>query len=421
VAGKLEIGNFKMSWGKATSSYPEGLPTINGTILDSILNLDNITDEPVTIRRALKIPTVNICTSVRGKTVCSLPVNIIREEGNKKIFLTDHSAYYPLAHQPNEYMSSANFFLTVMLHADAWGNAYAYINRDSRNRPVSFDLWEPWKVSVTQESGSLFYTYNGQTEPARDILHFRWNSLDGICGLSPILENSNTMGMAIKLDRYQSLIMGARPPGILSYEGNLTPAQKQENKEEWSQGAKDTVKILSGRWHYESIMTQPEHSQFAEAKNMNQREIYGIYQTPPTFAQNFENGTYNNAGNSDLGYAKHTITPIIRVIEQECNMKLFFEREKANTYVKFNLNGILRGDIAARQGFYQAMVNTGVMSRNEARAYEDLNPYEGGDDFLVQGAMVPADMLREHYENQVLPTVKEPMKNYVNGHAFKVN
>ena len=406
-------------WDTSERRSLDELHTINGSILQSILSGDNFTDEPVTIRKALRISTVFTCTNVIGRTISSLPINIMKEEGGKKFPLTDHRAYYPLAHEPNSYMSSANFFLTLMLHANAWGNGYAHINRDSRMNPVSFDIMEPWETDVSIDKGNLFYHYQGESYPSRDVIHFRWYSWDGICGKSPILENANTMGMAIKLDRFSALTLSARPPGILSYKGNLTPEQRAENKKNWQQGSQDQVKVLSGDWAYDPIMTQPEAAQFVQAKNLNQREIYGIYQIPPTFAQNFERATYSNAEQSDLVYAKHTIMPIIRMMEQELNMKLFFEREKANTYVKFSLNGLLRGDIAARKEFYQSMVNTGVMNRNEARSLEDMNPYKGGDDFLVQGAMVPADMLREKMEKELIPSAPAPgIKEKINGHSF---
>lgn len=418
MGAKLQNWIERNIWEFSSSSqYYEGLPTINGTLLQSILGYDSITDENVTVREALRISTVYTCINVRGKTIASLPINIIKEDGGKKETLTDHPAYYPLAHEPNSYMTAANFWLTVMLHVDAWGNAFAYINRNSRQRPSSFDLWKPWEVEIKIKDDQLFYCYDGEDFPARDVLHFRFYSFDGICGRSPLLENSNTIGMAMKLDRYAALTLGARPPGILSYEGNLTPELKAQNQKEWTSGRKDTVKILSGRWKYEGIMTQPEAVQFVASKAANQREIYGIYQIPPTFAQNFERATFSNAEQSDLVYAKHTITPIVVNIEKELNMKLFFEREKLNTYTKFNMNGLLRGDLAARKEFYQSMVNTGVMNRNEARSLEDLNSYNGGDDFLVQGAMVPADLLREKYQKELLKGTEEPVKTHLNGHT----
>lgn len=395
----------------------DGLPTINGSLLDSILGYDNTTGENVTPRSALRNTTVYGCVNVRGNTIASLPVNVIQENGGKKTVLTDHAAYWLISQEPNSYMTAANFWKTIMLHVDVWGNAYAYINRDSRRNPTSLDIWEPWCVSVNVEDGTVWYTYKGETVPGRDVLHYRFYSFDGVCGRSPVTENQSTIGMGIKLDRYSALLTGKRPPGVLSYEGNLTPEQKKQNKDEWQSGATGDIKVLSNRWTFTPIMTPADDSAFAAAKAKNFQETCSIWQMPPTFMQEFGRATFNNAEQIDLQYSKHTITPICRSIELENNMKLFFEKEKMNTYTKFNMNGLLRGDLAARQAFYQAMVNTGIMNRNEARGYEDLNAYDGGEDFLVQGAMVPADMLREMMTSKMIPAAEQapPLTKKLNG------
>lgn len=409
-------------WETSKRSYSDGLQTINGSILQSLFSGENFSNENVTPRGALKITPAYISVNVRSNTMASLPLNVIREQNGKKEVMTDHAAYYPLAHQPNAYMTAPNFWKTIMLHIDLWGNGFAYINRDSRNRPVSFDIWEPWCTTITHSEGELYYTYKGQTEHSDNVLHFRFLSLDGVCGLSPVYENSNTLGMALKLQRYSSLILGAQPPGVLSYEGNLDEKQRAQNKESW--GSMDgKIKVLSGKWNYQPIISEADATQFIQTKEANEREVYGIWQLPPTFAQNFIRATYSNAEQGDLAYAKHTITPPATNIEKECNMKLFFEREKANTYTKFNLNGLLRGDMAARQSFYQSMINTGVMKRNEARSFEDLNEYDGGDVPLIQGAMIPADTegidaLRKKMETEVIPSATKPNGTKVNGHSI---
>lgn len=400
----------------------DGLPTINGTILDSILSADNFSKERVTVRSAMQNSTVYSCINVLSNTIASLPINVIEEKGNKKTVLTDHPAYWLLSQEPNSYMTAANFWKTIETHMASDGNAYAVINRDSRRNPTSFDLLDPSQVSHTIEDGFLWYTYNGETVRGDNILHYRGGySWDGICARSPILENRNTIGMAQKLDRYSAVLMGNRPPGVLSYEGQLTPEQKKQNKEEFQSGAAGDIKVLSGRWKFDAIMTPADESAFAVAKAQNFRELCAIWQMPPTFMQDLGRATFNNAEQFDLQYSKHTIAPICRNIEQENNMKLFFQREKQTTYTKFNMNGLLRGDLATRQAFYQAMVNTGIMNRNEARSYEDLNAYPGGEDFLVQGAMVPADMLREMMTSKMIPSASPPIngkslngKHYVN-------
>jgi len=70
---------------------------------------------------------------------------------------------------------------------------------------------------------------------------------------------------------------------------------------------------------------------------------------------------------------------------------LFTESEKKSFFVKFNLNGRLRGDAATRAAFYQTMRQNGIMSANDIRSLEEMNliPEElGGDKYLVNGNFV---------------------------------
>ncbi|MBW7039055.1 phage portal protein, partial [Escherichia coli] len=55
----------------------------------------------------------------------------------------------------------------------------------------------------------------------------------------------------------------------------------------------------------------------------------------------------------------------------------------AGYYVRFNLTGLLRGTPQERAQFYHFAITDGWMSRNEARAFEDMNPVDGLDEMLV--------------------------------------
>jgi HK97 family phage portal protein len=425
VAGKLEIGNFKMSWGGA--SKKDVGPTFDLKGSESYTRIfgpsDDFTNETVSERRAHGLSTVYTCINVRSRTIASLPINPMLEEKGVKRIINDHPVYDPLAQQANNYMSSAQMFLTSMIHSDSWGNSIIGINRDSRNKPYSFDLIEPGDWDVTKLEGEAFYKINGEMYTSKDVLHFRWFSLDGLMGISPIRQNQILMGSAFKQARYQGMTLGQRPPGILHYEGTLTPDQRAQNQKSWEKDQSlGKVPILSGKWGYEPIIIPPGEAEYVQTANLTTQEIYGIYQLPPTFAQNYERATWANAEQADLVYAKHTITPICRIIEQECNMKLFTEKEKKNHFVKFNMNGLLRGDITARAAFYTAMRNIGGMNGNEIRDREDMNSYEGGEIFTVQGANVPIDQLKEFYSSKVAtsaPNEERPRNGQkLNGRAL---
>lgn len=422
MAGEIKIGSFSMSWGGARKSAAGDTYDLKGTAAwDKIVGYqDNFSEEVVTERRAHGLATAYTCINVRGRTIASLPIGIYQERPGEKIFLDQHPAYYPTAHQPNNYMSSANLFLSSMIHSDSWGNSIIGINRNGRGEVNTYDLICPGEWDVQKVNGEAFYKINGEMYASRDVLHFRWWSIDGLMGISPIRQNQMTFGKAFRQNRYSAMALGERPPSVLSYEGQLTPEQRALNQKSWREDLEaGRTPILSGKWQYQGVLIPPGDAEYIETANLTEQQICGIFQMPPSFVQNYNRMTWSNSEQADLTYAKHTITPICRVIEQECNMKLFTEREKKNTYLKFNMNGLLRGDSKARAEFYTAMRNVGGLNGNEIRSYEDMNEYNGGDIFTVQGALIPVDQLREFYAAKVEPTAPPTVKtkNYVNGHT----
>lgn len=429
MAGKIEIGSFRLSWGEHTSSSEGVTYDLKGT--EALRNIagfnDNFSEERVTERRAHGLATVYTCINVRARTIASLPINVVKEEDGTKESITDHPAYNILAHEPNRYMSSANLFLSSMIHADSWGNSIIGINRDSRMRPTSLDLILPDEWDVVKHNGNAYYRINGEDYESKDVLHFRWFSYDGLRGVSPIRLNQMTFGKAFKENRYSSMSLGQRPPGMLSYEGNINPTQAAQNQESWKKDlAAGRTPVLGGKMTYHTFMIPPGDAEYVDTAKLTDQKIYGIYQLPPAFAQNYERMTWSNSEQADLVYAKHTITPIVTVIEKECNMKLYTEKEKKFMSTKINMNGLLRGDSAARAAFYTAMRNIGGLNGNEIRDKEDMNAYKGGEIYTVQGGLVPADQLREFYSSKVLPKEEpkeqqEPQNTKKNGHQYAFN
>jgi hypothetical protein len=110
-------------------------------------------------------------------------------------------------------------------------------------------------------------------------------------------------------------------------------------------------------------------------------QICRIYRMPLPLVQDWTHGTYTNSEQAGLWFAQHTITPIC-VDTERVARKLFMPGEDQH-YVKFNVDGTLRGDYTTRTQGYSVLINAGVMSPNEARAYEDMDPYDGGDEYRL--------------------------------------
>jgi phage portal protein BeeE len=75
--------------------------------------------------------------------------------------------------------------------------------------------------------------------------------------------------------------------------------------------------------------------------------------------------------------------------ESELNLKLFGRENKENLYCKFNLDGLLRGDLKSRMEAHAMAINTGIRTPNEVRIKENLPAKKEGNKLMIQGATVP--------------------------------
>ena len=98
-------------------------------------------------------------------------------------------------------------------------------------------------------------------------------------------------------------------------------------------------------------------------------------------------------------FARHTIMPWAKRIQQEINKKLIPSFDRPAVYSRFNLNDLYRGDMDARAGFFTQMLQSGVMSINEVRAEEDKNPIPGGNVHLVQVNQIALDKIQDYSDN----------------------
>jgi len=87
----------------------------------------------------------------------------------------------------------------------------------------------------------------------------------------------------------------------------------------------------------------------------------------------------------------HTVEPWVIRLEQAMDMALLTPAERKKYMIKFNLDGLLRGDYKTRMEGYSIGRQGGWLSANDIRALERMTPIskeEGGDRYMVNGNMV---------------------------------
>ena len=362
-------------------------------------------------RSAMQMTAVYACVRILSEAIAGLPLHMYRhrEDGGKEK-ATDHPLYLLLHDEPNPEMSSFVFRETLMTHLLLWGNAYAQIIRNGKGEVVALYPLMPNKMSVDRDNnGQLYYTYQMASEdtPAADaglvilkpsdVLHIPGLGFDGLVGYSPIAMAKNAIGLAIATEEYGAkwFANGAAPSGVLEHPGTIKdPSRVREAWQSQFGGSSNSGKIavLEEGMKYTPITISPEQAQFLETRKFQINEIARIFRVPPHMVGDLEKSSFSNIEQQSLEFVKYTLDPWVVRWEQSIHRSLLSEDEKATYFVKFNVEGLLRGDYQSRMNGYAIGRQNGWMSANDIRELENLDRIpaeEGGDLYLINGNMLP--------------------------------
>ena len=365
----------------------------------------------VTERTAMQMTAVYSCVRILAEAVAGLPLNLyhyLPDGGKEKSY--EHPLYRLLHDEPNPEMSSFVFRETLMTHLLLWGNAYAQIIRNGKGEVVALYPLMPNRITVDRdENGQLYYSYNRSSDEApimkgstvilkpSDVLHIPGLGFDGLVGYSPIAMAKNAIGMAIACEEYGAKFFanGAAPGGVLEHPGTIKDPQRV--REAWQSqfggsGNSNKIAVLEEGMKYTPIGISPEQAQFLETRKFQINEIARIFRVPPHMVGDLEKSSFSNIEQQSLEFVKYTLDPWVIRWEQSIMRSLLSFEEKTQYFVKFNLEGLLRGDYQSRMTGYATARQNGWMSANDIRELENLDRIptkDGGDLYLINGNMLP--------------------------------
>lgn len=220
-------------------------------------------------------------------------------------------------------------------------------------------------------------------------------SFDGLVGYSPIAMAKQSIGLSIAAEEFGSKFYAnsAVPSGILEHPGILKdPAKVRDSWMQTFGGSSNSnkVAVLEEGMKYTPISINPSEAQFLDTRKFQIVEICRIFRVPPHMIASLEGATYSNIEQQSLEYVQYTLRPWLTRLEQAMYRRLFTEEEKKQYFIRFNVEGLLRGDYQSRMNGYATARQNGWMSANDIRELENLDkiPAElGGDLYLINGNM----------------------------------
>ena len=362
---------------------------------------------------AMQMTAVYACVRILSEAVAGLPLHLYRygEKGTKEKAI-DHPLYHLLHDEPNPEMTSFIFRETLMTHLLLWGNAYAQIIRNGKGEILALYPLMPNRMKVDRDkAGEIVYEYTRSSDDARtssgsvvllkakDVLHIPGLGFDGLVGYSPIAMARNAIGLAMATEEYGAKFFanGATPGGVLEHPGVLKdPARVRESWNSVYQGSGNShrIAVLEEGMKYTPIGIAPNEAQFLETRKFQINEIARIFRVPPHMVGDLEKSSFSNIEQQSLEFVKYTLDPWVIRWEQSIHRALLAKDEKDAMFVKFNVDGLLRGDYASRMNGYAVGIQNGFMSPNDVRELENMDriPEElGGDRYLCNGNMTPLE------------------------------
>ena len=386
-------------------------------------------------RSAMQMTAVYSCVRILSEAVAGLPLHLYQytDKGSKEKAV-DNPLYFLLHDEPNTEMTSFVFRETLMTHLLLWGNAYSQIIRNGKGEVVGLYPLMPDRMTVNRdEKRRLYYEYMVSSDDAKtlkdgtvrlspyDVLHIPGLGFDGLVGYSPIAMAKNAIGLAIAAEEYGSKFYanGATPSGILEYPGTVKEPDKV--RESWNAGFGGSsnahkIAVLEEGMKYTPISISPNEAQFLETRKFQINEIARIFRVPPHMVGDLEKSSFSNIEQQSLEFVKYTLEPWLVRWEQAMQRSLIPQDDKSKYFIKFNVDGLLRGDYQSRMQGYATARQNGWMSANDIRELENLDriPAEdGGDLYLINGNMMPLSMSgaaygREETQNEEVLELEEP-------------
>ena len=358
-------------------------------------------------------PIVHKCISLISTNASACDIKVF--DGDTEL---DNHPLISLLMRPNPMQSGVEYFHSLFSYLLISGNCYLIKDTEGFREPRELYILRPDRMDIKTGTSYLPKAYDyvmdgrvinsypvDQTSGYSDVKHIKlWNPLDDFYGLSPI------MASAINVDQHNLaglsnlalLKNGMMPSGMLKFEPKdetgasttLTDEQRArilEDLEFRFKGAGNSGRVMlaEGDFDYQAMGLSPKDMSFLELMNMSAREIALVFGVPAQLV-GIADQTYANVQEARLSLYEEAIIPLLKRIESDLNEWLV-PLYDGDLTLRYDIDSIPAMAEKRRQVYenVNTAVNSGIITRNEARERLGLEPVEGADSLLVPSNLFP--------------------------------
>jgi HK97 family phage portal protein len=346
-----------------------------------------------------KVNAIYSAVSLISDTISTLPIDsYIRRDGARFAF-RPRPAW---VQQPDIDTTKEAFYGALIVSLLLDGNGFVRVFRDSQGRVVNMTVLNPAKVEIRKNKvGSVVYTHEGENKPLtkNEVIHIPDVVRPGeIRGISRVIALKDNFGLAIALESYAARFFGqgATTSGIIEFPGNLSPDQAKNLVDGFDARHKGFRKshktgVLTAGAKYVQTTMENDRAQFIDSRRMAVEDVARAFNIPPHLLGLPGTNTYSSVEQNNIAFVTHTLRPIVQKLESAFTPLMASEPGGATAFIKFTLDGLLRGDANSRFTAYSTGLQAGYLTINDIRRLEDLPPVTGGEIIRVPLANMNID------------------------------
>lgn len=336
-----------------------------------------------------------------SRDIAKLPLQVLMRlaDGGKEPAIT-HPAYSLLRDDANSEQTSLQVKMYLQAAALLHGNGYALIQFDGRAAPISLIPLSSDRVNPMRVNGVLVYEWTSNAMPAVrtflqpwEVLHIRamtsWDT-SGVLGISVMSKAAASFGLGLAVREYGSRFFAnsAAPGLILEHPLRLNENERTNIKRSWEDYHRGLSKghrtaLLEEGMTARPVTINAQDAQLIETRKFEIREIANWFGVPAFKLQDEARTSFASLEVEQQAYLDEALDPWLCIWEDECRRKLLTQRQRSarSHLVEFTRQALVRSDLKTRVEAYRQLIQTGVMTPNEARLRESMNTStdEGAD------------------------------------------
>lgn len=341
-----------------------------------------------------------------ANSIAQLPLKVYKRDGETERTRDRDSAAAQTLWRPNADQTCFEFIRALAVEYFVCGCVYVWILPDAESEselqlrivPSEWIQSGPKKMPYAPDVIRICTT-NGGTAfdvPRDEFVQFRTYSVGSPGGfLSPISALRNTLTEQVEAGHFRRQLWkssGRLNAQIIRPKDVAPWTEEQRNnfatmfRQAWGSGGSKagSIPVMEDGMEIKPFSTSFKESEWSQSVILSREAVAAAYGVNPSLIWHSNTQTYASSRDNARALYAECLGPVIQMLQQRINAFLLPKLgAEPNTYVVFDLEEKLKGSFEERAQIFQSAVGAPWMTRNEARAANNLPKVEGGDELIT--------------------------------------